>query len=60
MADNVRVAVEEDGTEVEDVEYFQTLPDNTVFVLLRDGEKWVARPEDAKRNAELQMVRAGQ
>jgi hypothetical protein len=59
VADNVRVAVEEDGTEVEDVEYFHTLPDNTVFLLLRDGEKWVSRPEESKRNAELQMVKAG-
>ena len=30
----VYLVLEEDGTEVDDEEYFQTLPDNTMFMLL--------------------------
>ena len=29
----------DDDTEVDDEEYFQTLPDNTVFVLLQRGKQ---------------------
>lgn len=36
----VRVVLEADGTQVEDPEYFCTLPENTVFLLLRQGEHW--------------------
>ncbi|CAG7817799.1 unnamed protein product [Allacma fusca] len=38
--ENVRAVLEADGTQVDDSEYFRSLPDNTVFLLLRNGEKW--------------------
>ena len=31
---------------VEDGEYFQTLPENTIFILLRPGEAWGPAGED--------------
>ena len=36
----VRVVLETDGTQVEDPDYFITLPENTVFLILRQGEHW--------------------
>ncbi|XP_055704227.1 uncharacterized protein LOC129802445 isoform X1 [Phlebotomus papatasi] len=36
----VRVVLECDGTQVEDGEYFRTLANNTVLLLLREGERW--------------------
>ena len=36
----VYVVLEEDGTEVDEEEYFQTLPENTLLILLYVGEKW--------------------
>lgn len=36
----VRVVLECDGTQVEDGEYFRTLANNTVLLLLRQGERW--------------------
>ncbi|GAB1604617.1 DNA fragmentation factor subunit beta-like [Argonauta hians] len=38
--DGVRVVLEEDGTLV-DSDYFKTLPQQTVFVFLREEEKWL-------------------
>ena len=35
--------MEEDGTEVDDEEYFQCLESGTVFLLLREDEKWKPR-----------------
>ena len=37
---NLRIVLEEDGTEVEDEEYFATLPEQSVFVVLKPGEYW--------------------
>lgn len=37
----VYVVLEEDGTEVDEEEYFQTLPDNTLLMLLHVGDKWL-------------------
>lgn len=37
---NLRIVLEEDGTEVEDEEYFATLPEESVFVVLKPGEYW--------------------
>ncbi|XP_002733830.1 DNA fragmentation factor subunit alpha-like [Saccoglossus kowalevskii] len=34
------VVLEDDGTEVDEDEYFQLLPSNTVFILLNRGERW--------------------
>lgn len=36
----VRLVLESDGTQVEDGEYFRTLPNNSVLLLLRPGERW--------------------
>ncbi|KAI5634461.1 CIDE-N domain-containing protein [Phthorimaea operculella] len=36
----VRLVLESDGTQVEDGEYWRTLPPNTVLLLLRSGERW--------------------
>lgn len=36
----VRILLEEDGTEIEDEDYFQTLDENTIFMVLTDKEKW--------------------
>ena len=34
----------DDDTEVDDEEYFQTLPDNTVFVLIQRGRRGREKP----------------
>ena len=36
----VRLVLECDGTQVEDGEYFRTLPYNTVIMVLRNEQKW--------------------
>ena len=36
----VYVVLEEDGTEVDEEEYFQTLPANTLLMLLFVGDRW--------------------
>ncbi|CAB4060611.1 DFFA [Lepeophtheirus salmonis] len=36
----VYVVLEEDGTEVDEEEYFQTLPENTLLMILHVGDKW--------------------
>ncbi|XP_014368708.2 uncharacterized protein LOC106718994 isoform X1 [Papilio machaon] len=36
----VRLVLESDGTQVEDGEYWRTLPPHTVLLLLRTGERW--------------------
>ena len=36
----VSVVLEEDGTEVDDNDYFQTLEPNTCLMLLYAGERW--------------------
>ncbi|KAK1123333.1 hypothetical protein K0M31_008951 [Melipona bicolor] len=38
--ENVSVVLESDGTQVEDGEYFKTLANNTILLLLRHGERW--------------------
>ena len=40
------MVLETDGTQVEDGEYFQTLPENTIFIVLRGGEVWAPAGED--------------
>ena len=40
MEKSVYVVLEEDGTEVDEEEYFQTLPENTLLMLLYIGDKW--------------------
>lgn len=36
----VCLVLESDGTQVEDGEYFKTLANNTILLLLRHGERW--------------------
>ena len=36
----VYVVLEEDGTEVDEEEYFQTLPANTLLMILFVGDRW--------------------
>lgn len=38
--ENVSLVLESDGTQVEDGEYFKTLSNNTILLLLRNGERW--------------------
>ncbi len=40
MDKEVYVVLEEDGTEVDEEEYFQTLPENTLLMLLHVGDRW--------------------
>lgn len=40
QSENVSVVLESDGTQVEDGEYFKTLANNTILLLLRHGERW--------------------
>lgn len=47
--EHVRVVLESDGTQVEDAEYFRTLPANTVLLLLRPGERWLPAGVDVIR-----------
>lgn len=48
----VRLVLESDGTQVEDGEYWRTLPPNTVLLLLRPGQRWLPTGAD--------VIRAGQ
>ncbi|XP_050304783.1 uncharacterized protein LOC126742218 isoform X3 [Anthonomus grandis grandis] len=47
--DPVRLVLEADGTQVEDAEYFRTLPPNSVLLLLRPGERWLPAGVDVIR-----------
>lgn len=38
---DLRVVLECDGTEVEDDTYFQTAEKDTIFLLLKSGERWL-------------------
>ncbi|XP_066995850.1 uncharacterized protein Drep2 isoform X2 [Anabrus simplex] len=51
VAEPVRLVLESDGTQVEDGEYFRTLPNNTVLLLLRQGERWYPSGVDVIRAA---------
>ncbi|XP_063233031.1 uncharacterized protein LOC134536897 [Bacillus rossius redtenbacheri] len=50
-AEPVRLVLEADGTQVEDGEYFRTLPNNTVLLVLRQGERWYPSGVDVIRAA---------
>lgn len=45
----VRLVLESDGTQVEDGEYFKTLANHTVILLLRPGERWYPTGVDVIR-----------
>ena len=38
--EKIRIVLEEDGTEITDETYFETLPAQTAFVVLKKGEFW--------------------
>ncbi|TMS19227.1 cell death activator CIDE-3 [Larimichthys crocea] len=42
--------LDEDGTGVDTEEFFQTLPENTVFMVLEKGEKWTPHPNSPPRD----------
>lgn len=48
---NLRVVLENDGTEVEDEQYFQSAERDTIFLLLRDDEQWLPPGFDALKTA---------
>lgn len=54
VGDPVRLVLESDGTQVEDAEYFRTLPPNTVLLLLRPGERWLPAGVDVIRAGTIQ------
>ncbi|XP_077267278.1 DNA fragmentation factor-related protein 2 isoform X2 [Temnothorax americanus] len=49
--ENVSLVLESDGTQVEDGEYFKTLGNNTILLLLRHGERWCPTGVDIIRAA---------
>lgn len=50
------LVLEEDGTTVETEEYFQTLADNTVFMVLQKGQKWKP-PSEQRTRSQLSVSR---
>ncbi|XP_054473143.1 cell death activator CIDE-3 [Anoplopoma fimbria] len=44
------LVLDEDGTGVDTEEFFQTLPDNTVLMVLEKGHKWTPRPNGTSRD----------
>lgn len=51
----VRVVLECDGTQIEDGEYFRTLANNTVLLLLRQGERWYPTGVDVIKAGEMSI-----
>ncbi|VVC45874.1 CIDE-N domain [Cinara cedri] len=49
--ESVRLVLETDGTQIEDSEYFKTLPNNTTVLLLKDDEYWYPSGVDAIKTA---------
>ncbi|XP_023235825.1 uncharacterized protein LOC111635172 isoform X2 [Centruroides sculpturatus] len=47
----LRIVLENDGTEVEDENYFQTMDRDTIFLLLCPGERWLPPGVEALRAA---------
>ncbi|XP_055335265.1 DNA fragmentation factor subunit alpha-like [Paramacrobiotus metropolitanus] len=39
----IRVVLEEDGTEIDEEDYFQLVPDHSTFIFLKDQEIWMPR-----------------
>lgn len=52
----MRLVLESDGTQVEDGEYWRTLPPNTVLLLLRPGERWYPTGVDVIKAGESSDV----
>ncbi|XP_011502470.1 PREDICTED: uncharacterized protein LOC105365895 isoform X2 [Ceratosolen solmsi marchali] len=49
--ENVVLVLESDGTQIDDGEYFKTLSNNTILILLRNGESWCPTGVDIIRAA---------
>lgn len=49
LNESVSFVLESDGTAVEDGEYFRTLANNTILILLRHGERWCPTGADVIR-----------
>ncbi|XP_043465974.1 uncharacterized protein LOC122500893 isoform X3 [Leptopilina heterotoma] len=49
--ESVSLVLESDGTQVEDGDYFKTLANNTILLLLRHGERWCPTGVDIIRAA---------
>uniref|UniRef100_A0A131YMC4 DNAation factor, 45 kD, alpha subunit n=1 Tax=Rhipicephalus appendiculatus TaxID=34631 RepID=A0A131YMC4_RHIAP len=49
---DLKVVLEEDGTEVEDENYFQRAERDTVFLMLQPNEKWLPPGVEALRAGE--------
>ena len=47
------LVLEEDGTTVETEEYFQSLADDTVFMVLHKGQKWQPPSQQVKSHLSL-------
>ena len=39
-SDQIRIVLDEDGTEIDDDDYFQTLQPNTILMILQNDQKW--------------------
>ncbi|XP_065174173.1 uncharacterized protein Drep2 isoform X1 [Atheta coriaria] len=56
IGEPVRLVLESDGTQVEDAEYFRTLPPNTILLLLRPGERWLPAGVDVIRAVAISAI----
>ncbi|XP_056641124.1 uncharacterized protein LOC130447999 isoform X3 [Diorhabda sublineata] len=56
IGEPVRLVLESDGTQVEDAEYFRTLPANTILLLLRPGERWLPAGVDVIRAVAISAI----
>lgn len=52
----VRLVLETDGTQIEDPEYFKTLPNNTTVLLLRNEEYWYPAEVDAIKTGNYEFL----
>jgi len=56
--ESIRLVLECDGTQVEDGEYFRTLPYNTVIMVLRNDQKWYPLNIEALRTGKVAQFHA--
>ncbi|CAH1985729.1 unnamed protein product [Acanthoscelides obtectus] len=56
VGEPVRLVLESDGTQVEDGEYFRTLPANTILLLLRPGERWLPAGVDVIKAVAISAI----
>ncbi|XP_058420462.1 lipid transferase CIDEC isoform X2 [Diceros bicornis minor] len=50
------LVLEEDGTTVETEDYFQALADNTVFMVLQEGQKWQPPSEQPAKKIDVACI----